>query len=220
MFGVIRLHGIFVSTKRTFVPKLQREDLLFQRYEKYEINLVKKYIRQGDKVLEIGAGMGVVGIIAAKTSGDTDIVVCEPNLKMAPVILKNYALNRLTPTLVSMAVTADGRDIDFFQDSDILGSSMFDRPNRHDGFAELKIGSVPINDLISKHHPSVLLIDAEGAEVEILAAADLTGIKTIIVETHRMIVGDAAIDTMIEHLEASGFAIQEQARITLCLQRT
>jgi hypothetical protein len=59
---------------------------------------------------------------------------------------------------------------------------------------------------IAAHKANVLICDIEGGEVELLADADLTGIRLIIMETHYWAAGEAATDAMIRNLILQGFS--------------
>lgn len=49
---------------------------------------------------------------------------------------------------------------------------------------------VSISDLISQHKPTKIKMDIEGAEVEVVRAADLSGVEHIVIEYHRIFLGD------------------------------
>jgi FkbM family methyltransferase len=88
----------------------------------------------------------------------------------------------------------------------------------------VKIVQAPIfclEDEIATHDANFLICDIEGGEVELLLHADLSRIKTIIMEVHYAFVGKAATDNMIRKLIMDGFALdlQRSANQILLLQR-
>jgi hypothetical protein len=64
---------------------------------------------------------------------------------------------------------------------------------------------------IAAHQANVLICDIEGGEVVLLTGADLSGIRMIIMETHRWAVGEALTDAMIRDLILQGFAVDLSA---------
>lgn len=212
----ITLHGVTVGTAQSDVPRNIRSALFKETYEAYECEMVKARLNTGDKVLEIGTGIGLVSLVASRICGEGNVFSYEANPTMETTIRANYALNNQRPELVMKAVTSDGRDLTFFQDSKVLSSSVYDRGL---GSAEITVKSVAIAGLISRHKPTVLLMDVEGAELELLRAPDLAQIRTIIVEMHPHIVGQTEIADLVSALTAQGFKLAETRHKTYLLIR-
>lgn len=49
---------------------------------------------------------------------------------------------------------------------------------------------VSISDLISQHKPTKIKMDIEGAEVEVVRSGDFSGVEHIVIEYHRIFLGD------------------------------
>ncbi len=100
------------------------------------------------------------------------------------------------------AVTVDGAPISFFRNENVVSSSIYDR-----GLTAQKVTveSVPINQVLAEDRATVLVMDVEGAEIDLLRAADLSGLREIIVELHPHIVGEEATRAMIDDICARGF---------------
>ena len=181
--------------------------MLFRgKYERDECDLVERIVRPGDRVLEIGTGIGFISLIATRLCGEGNVLSCEANPDLESIIRENYRLNGWTPNLMMSAVTSDGRNLTFFRNSNILSSSVFDR-----GLTDNKIvvESIAINDLIYKHRPSVLIMDVEGAEVELLPLADLLQVRAIIVEIHPYIAGNEKCEMLVKDLKGKGFNLTD-----------
>ena len=102
--------------------------MLYQgAYETPECDFVERTVRADDRVLELGAGIGVVGLIATRICGEGNVMSWEANPNLEALIRKNYRLNLWSPNLFMRAVTSDGRDVDFFPNSNLLSSSTVDR---------------------------------------------------------------------------------------------
>jgi FkbM family methyltransferase len=121
---------------------------------------------------------------------------------MVATIQRNYALNNLTPTLRSKAVTARDREVTFFISDNIISSSLHERK---EGRAQI-IPADPLDEVIGEWKPTALVMDVEGAETSILPASTLAGVKKLILELHPHIVGEAAIADLKAHLQKIGFA--------------
>ncbi len=154
-----------------------------------------------------------------KLSGRT-VATCEANPDVLPLLRENYRLNGLQPQIVAPAITADGRDVTLYLDRRIVGSSVFDRCKEDGNFQPVQVKSRPLNALLSVHRPDVLLMDAEGAEAELLPAADLSNLRMIIYEQHPWLLGDAAMADLQNLLMGQGFALIEKQDDVLCFGRS
>ena len=190
----LSIHGVKVSTAQDEIPRSIRTPLFKGTYELEECRLVERSVRRGERVLEIGTGIGLVGLVATRLSGEGNVCACEANPALEHLIRKNYRLNGWRPNLVMRAVTSDGRDIEFFVASNFLSSSAIDRGLSN---APIIARSLPINTLIGEHRPSVIIMDVEGGEVELLPVADLSRVHTIVVEMHPHIVGQRSVQELI-----------------------
>src|SRR5690606_7990249 len=79
---------------------------------------------------------------------------------------------------------------------------------------EVWADTADIAEVVNTFKPNVLVLDIEGAEIEVLARCPLNDIERIIVETHPRIVGDEATPRMFDALRSAGF--DERA----CLKET
>lgn len=210
------LDGIKISTNKQSIPRSVRSAIFKGSYESHERKLVRKLLRQGDRVLEVGTGIGMISLLSAKICGSENILSYEANPILEQVIRGNYALNGLSPNLRMRAITLDGQPITFFRSDNIVSSSTTDR-GRH---AEtLTVESDCLDVVIAEHHPKILIMDVEGAEIELLSNSNLTGIRHIIVEIHPHITGDEKITAMLDRLETIGFKQEIKAHKTILLSR-
>lgn len=125
-------------------------------------------------------------------------------------------MNNWTPNLLMKAVTSDGRDLTFFQDSNILSSSAYERELES---KQITVASIAIDKLVTAHNPSVLLMDVEGSEVELLPACNMSNVKTIIVEMHPHIVGPETISALSDRVQSQGFTLADTRHKTYLFNR-
>lgn len=198
-----QLDGIRISCDSSMMDHLVARDIIRGGYEEAERQLARKAIREGDYILEIGAGVGAVGILCCKQAGAGRVTSYEANPYLEPVIRHNFSLNGLKPNLILKAVSARGGPITFFRSNNIVSSSVFDRALNGE---EMTVDSVSINQALVHSRAQVIVMDVEGAEVELLTAADLSSVREIIVEIHPHIVGEEAIEGMARNLCNQGFS--------------
>lgn len=82
------------------------------------------------------------------------------------------ALRSLTSQLRSKAITADGTEATFLICDNIICSSLYER----EGGKAQKTPDDAINAVIAEWKPPPLVMDADGAEVDILGGSNLEGL--------------------------------------------
>ena len=213
----LTVRGVKVRTARGEIQKTVRSMLFKGTYEAHECDLVERVARSGDRVLEIGTGIGLVSLVATRLCGEGQVFSYEANPDLEPVIRENYRLNGWTPDLTMRAVTSDGCDLPFFRSSNVVSSSVVDRNLAGD---RIVVESLAINDLIDERRPSVLIMDVEGSEVDLLSTADLSRVRILIVEMHPHIVGKEKITTLTLDIEKKGFRLADVCHKTCLFQNT
>ena len=211
----IQINGVLISTSSSDVVRRIRKALFNGTYESQERYFVEKYLKKNSRVLEIGCGIGLVSLVAHKICTGGFIKSYEANPHMERVIKKNYALNGFTPNLEMKAVTNNGKDINFHVDPEVISSSIYDRER---GFEKLIIQSEALDSIIKNFSPDTIIMDVEGAEIELLANSKLNGVVQMIVELHPHITGDEKIFYLNERLEAIDFAVVAQ-KGNVCVYR-
>ena len=172
-------------------------------YEGPERRAVAAFVRQGDRVLEIGACIGLVSLTAARIVGAENIVVYEPNPNAAAVAERNFANNNLRVRLVPRAIDAEQgvRRLSVGFDS-WLGASLYRDLNE----IETAVQVDAIAEVMRDVDPTILIIDAEGAESSIMAACPLAGLRAIIIELHPGVIGADGAERIRERFRQAGFS--------------
>ena len=181
-------------------------------HEAEERAIVLRNLEPDDTVLECGAGMGVVTTLCCRQIGSDRVHAYEANAKLEPVLRQTFALNQVSPHLEMKMVSLDGGEQDFFATDRFVVSSRYDNSDRYDGERQ-KLDSISIQKLIDELQPSFLIMDIEGAEVDLAAEElNLHSLKKLCIEMHPHIVGDEAITRLISNLIRQGFTL----RMTEC----
>ena len=172
------------------------------RHTRHERDLLARALREGDRVLELGGGIGMVAIECARRIGGDRVTSYEANPELESLIRDNYALNGVEPELRMAMVGREAGSRDFHLAERFSHSSVYDV-----GESERRV-SVPVHafgDVVAQVRPSVMVIDIQGAERELLAHAELPGVRLILVELHPHIVGLAGLLAIARRLRAQGF---------------
>lgn len=187
------------------MPKQMAHRLNRGDYETPERDAVKRHLRRGDRVVEIGACIGVVSLTAARIAGAENVHAFEPNAAAARIARENFRLNAMPVHLEQKAVAAArGTAALKVSGSEWLGAHLMEASDSGAGDG---IEVEPIADVVDRIRPTALIIDAEGKEAEILTSCPLQGIRIIIVEMHAG--RGEALAAVREHLSAKGFLLLE-----------
>ncbi|WP_417806599.1 FkbM family methyltransferase [Thioclava sp.] len=213
---VTSLDGLSLICSEDKIPRSVATAIIKGGYELAERQLARKAIRRDDRVIEIGTGVGVVGLVCTQAASAGRVTSYEANAILEPIIRENYALNGLSPNLILKAVTVDGSPITFYRDPKIISSSVIDRGLENE---KVTVESVPIEQALLETNANVLVMDVEGAEIALLGAADLSNVREMIIEVHPHIMGVEAIDGMLADLVERGFTLREKRHKTVWLSR-
>ncbi|MES0810415.1 FkbM family methyltransferase [Roseibium sp. SCPC15] len=202
----VNVGGFKLNSDRNFIPKDLVKFLYDDSYEKDERYLVEKYLDKSDRVLEIGAGIGLVSLTCARIVGTKNIVSYEPNPGTQDIIKQNFALNRLIPQLRARAVAPDSGKADFYFADNIISSSLFNR----DLGTKQTVECDSLIEVLEELRSNVIVMDVEGAEVDLLGRFELPFVNKIIVEVHPHVVGHEGIEAMAMNLKEQRFILQEE----------
>lgn len=209
------LDGVTLHTRGNGIPPEVTRLLQRGEYEFAERKLLLRVLTPSDRVLEVGAGIGALGLVAARICGAANVLSFEADPDTLPVIEANQALNDLYPAVRASAVTADGGPLTFYRMGNIISSSVIDRGNAE----AITVESERLDDLIAEFAPTILLMDAEGAELELLRNADLSSLRAMVIETHAKITGDDSVVSLKRIVTDAGFRIVEDVnKNILCVR--
>ena len=210
----------FITSRGVKMPKAPvlgagrvRRALREGTYERKEADAVLKMIAPGDRVLELGAGIGFMSALIALNQPVAAIECYEANPALIGYIRAVHALNGITCATVVNALLAPqpGDPVPFYVRSNFLASSL-DPTVRPDGIvARPQIAVHGIRQVIGRLKPDVLVCDIEGAEATLLPAADLSGLRAAVVELHPQWIGDTGVRAVFEAFHRAGLTYWPKA---------
>jgi FkbM family methyltransferase len=127
-------------------------------------------------------------------------VVYEPMPLACAILDENMQLNDLSVDRRARALGTKPATRQFLAQPNILSSSWIPR----DGGQMIEIAVDHVADVLAETRANVLILDAEGAEVEIIEGCPLEQIDKVVVEMHGNLVGPEAIARISDRLVAHG----------------
>ena len=169
------------------------------RYEKTEGKVLPAMLEAGERIIDIGGGIGFTSAIMART-GRAELVVCiEAHPGLIPLIEQLRDLNGLDFEVRNLAVTpgADRLSAPFHLHKNFWGSSLLPvAPEDLVGIVDVPTISFAV--LARTYEPTMYVVDIEVLKALVaprvagadgLDAIDLTGVNKVVVQIHRSVAG-------------------------------
>ena len=159
-------------------------------YEAHEAQAAAKRVRTGNRVLELGGGVGYIASICAGLTDPKNVVTVEANPDMLPVIRANLDRNGYQDvTLIHGAVAGldeTKNPIDFERKKTFWAGRLAGEDSNPD--AVVQVPHLSLKALLNQYRPHVVIMDIEGAELDILEVMQtrhlFDPIRITLVETH------------------------------------
>lgn len=183
-------------------------------YERHELAIGMAAIKPGARVLELGAGSGVVGAVLWRHCQPAAMLSVEANPHLIPHISALYDLNGLAEGITlrhGVVLTAPNApdSITFYVNGNFLGSGLV--PQKIDRAEAVEVPVLHYGALKTAFPHDTIMMDIEGGELDFLRHADLSGVDTFIAEMHRAIYGREGMMEIRSLLQAAGLAMDEGA---------
>jgi len=178
-------------------------------YERFEGRRSKNFVVDGDRIVELGSGLGFLSALIMTNHAIADYQLVEADPRLVEMIERTHALNNVSgPKTINSCVAtchaemiADG-SVDFFVGEKFCASSLMGARNlKH----TVQVPVVSLPDLIAEHESNVLLCDIEGSEVDIFNGTPLDGINKVLMELHPHRIGQEGVRDIWRSLDAQDF---------------
>lgn len=180
------------------------------RYESKEATQVEKLLKEGDRVLEIGSGLGFISTIAARDPKTEDVLCYEADPRLIPFIKSVHELNGIKKATVrNVALTTDlsQKELTFYVRKDFWGSSFSKAAGEYESTAIIPTQS--FNEVVQQFRPTFIVCDIEGAELDLFFNASLFGVTRVLMEIHSRVLGRAGVKRLFDAMSARDFHYDE-----------
>jgi len=208
---VITHFGVRLALDASVLSPAIVESLYRGGYEGPEVEMIRATLRPEDRVLEIGGGLGFIGIITARLVRlPQQVLIIEANPQLIPVMQRNFALNGVHPEVRNVVLGRDGAsEVSFYLHDDFWASSLMPFA----GGRETRVPQQDARQVLDAFRPTYLIVDIEGGEIALLDDLDLAGVETLCLEVHPGATGQPAIDTMFAQFARQGFVLERASRL-------
>jgi FkbM family methyltransferase len=109
----VSVYGIQYDIFHDSVGQPYRDLILYERYEKNEIDLIEKHIDPTTPVIELGAGLGVVSCVISSIAHGTDHIAVEPSSESVEVLQHQREINNMQFDIVNACYHPTKRNVEF-----------------------------------------------------------------------------------------------------------
>lgn len=186
-------------------------------YERPEIRALQSVLTPDDRVLELGAGLGVVSTLAAQLVGSERVLTLEPNASTAVRARRTHRANGVHPELREVAAGASDGTVTLRVGTDFRTSSTRRPADDPEPSAfvptlidQVQVPRVAVESVLAEVAATVVVMDIEGVEVEVLPALRLDAhpeVRAVVAEIHTRLIGRDRHEVLHQELEGAGFTV-------------
>lgn len=179
-------------------------------YERLEARQVSRFLQDGDRLVEFGAGLGFLSALSSKLRRLDACVVVEANPELIGVIQATHQANGVESHIVNAVALSpqsphwphvqDGT-LPFYITPNFWGASL---AAAHRANRVLRVPVARADELIRIHRPTVIICDIEGGEIDLLEGAELHSVRMAFFEVHKSVIGLAGIHRLAQTLAHHG----------------
>jgi FkbM family methyltransferase len=202
----LSISGVSVPFEPSVITPNIAQAIETGRFEAEEAAEIPTIVKTGDRVLEIGAGIGFISTLLDREQNVERIIAVEANPALLPYMETLHQANGVTKVTRKNVVLTNETCAakTFYLREDFWMGSLASGPNPY--VSTVEVPTANFNALISDERISIIVCDVEGAESFIFDDADLTGVDRVYLELHDHITGLKGVQNVFGALAGLGFA--------------
>lgn len=200
------IDGITLDVPEALLDDKIRDKLTSGEYEHSEARAARMRVRSGNRVLELGAGIGFISSVCAQLTDPKRIITVEANPETLGVIRQNLDLNGGADVQLRHGAIVEGESfgqtVAFRQRRRFWSSTLADTDTTPEELVE--VPTIPLFPLLEEHRPHVVILDIEGAEQFLFDRPWPSGLRHVIVELHPGRYPNTIIQKIVDCMSRTG----------------
>lgn len=209
----IAIDEVKVAIDREIVSKTIIDAMKRRQYEHVEARIGgwlfdTPEIPSGQRILEVGAGLGFVGSSLFKSGKVEKIVSYEANPRLIPLIQETHRLNGVNSEVRNFLLGADSEGTgSIFVPNDFWAASGTASSQAVEHF----VPKASLQATIDEVQPTFMLIDIEGGETVLFdGVSELPSVHSVLIELHQMAIGREGIANFFKKMMSMGFGYDQR----------
>jgi len=197
--------GVMIPHDPSVITPAIRLAMLEGRFEVEESAQIPRIVRPGDRVLEIGAGIGFISTLLSRERRVASVLAVEANPRLMDYMSRLHRVNRVRKVrrLNTVLTNEPVPSMTFYLRQDFWMGSLIAGPNP---FVDtLEVPTANLDDLLRAEGVNLIVCDVEGAESMLFQGADLAEVDRIFLELHDHVTGLSGVARLFATLADQGF---------------
>ena len=198
------LNGVTLDVPDALLTARIRQQMRRGNYEHREARAAQLCVDYGDRVLDLGTGIGYIASLSGMLAGAHNVLTVEANPDLLPVARANLDANGCSETeLLHGAVLGSavaGEMVHLKQAHGFWASSV------GEGAGSIEVPAFNVHELLARHRPTVVTMDVEGAERSMFDQPWPDHVRVVTLELHPKRYDASAIKRIFDGLSKSGLA--------------
>lgn len=213
LINSIQYLGLTVPLNIPILTDEIRKSFLLGNYESDECRHITEIIDEGERVLEIGVGLGILTCLIIKNQRTQSYLGYEANPEVIPWATDILNINKASHTIENAVLTCNPNltNVSFYLRENFWASSLSPEPWSYQ--KTINVHAHNFNEIITEFKPTLIICDIEGGEFELFMKADLDIVDKIYLELHPKVLGEKKTNQLIKSLESKGFNMISQYSI-------
>jgi FkbM family methyltransferase len=202
---IVTIAGVAIALDPAVMSPKMIEVIRTARYERQEVRQLRNSLEPGDRLVELGAGVGLLSSLAYLQGKAEHIAAYEANPRLIPTIRHTHAMNGVVAEVHNAVAvpTSEASVLPFYIRWNFWASSLSPQPPGY--VEEVTVPAIPFTEILERHRPTFLVCDIEGGEIDLFASVPLTGIKKVLLELHQKVIGRAGMKRVFDFFSQRDF---------------
>lgn len=202
-----RIDSLQINVPRECLTAPLESALKAGHYEHQEAEALRRHMKDGDRMLDLGAGAGFLCALAARRLGADCAMGVEANPRMARVAQKNLERNGFASAVIRHgAIVSDAytetkvrfRARQAFWAGAIDAAGPEAAEHHH-------VPALQLGDVLTLHRPSLVVMDIEGGEAALIGYPWPQTVRLVIIEIHTKLYPAQTVQALFDGFFAQGF---------------
>jgi len=196
--GYLVHRGVRLCLDHPVISPWMHQRMFRGDYEEIEADMLASCIEPGERILEVGGGLGFMAAFACLQAPDVQAVVYEANPGLVGVAEHTKRLNNVDFDFRNAMLGAQRGTAEFHVHAAFWASSA---SHESSDSTTIDVPMHDVNQVLREQDFTMLVMDIEGGEIDLIPEMNLESISRVVIETHPSVTGAKSVSKMLRHLK-------------------